>query len=112
MAIFNHNNFPIALQNATITFNDSPAANQWITSLTLDGATIWSNTLNHASPYTAQPLGGNKTIPANSSKTLVVNFNTGYNTSPSTDRIVVGFATSGCGPLDSGDPGQQEPVGP
>ena len=112
MVIFNHNAFPITLQNATITFNDSPAANQWITSLALEGATIWSNSLNHGSPYTPQPLLGNVTVPANSSKTLAVNFQANYNTSPSTDRIVVGFSTSGCGPLDSNDPGQQEPVGP
>jgi hypothetical protein len=107
MQIFNHNTFPVVISSVTVDFNDTPPPSQFITSLVLGGNTIWTNALNHGAPAYITALVGNTIIAPNTSPDLVVNFNDSY-TPRAPESIVIHFSTSGCGPLSSSDPGQQE----
>lgn len=107
MTIYNNGSITLTISTIVIYYNSSTPANQWITQLTLGGATIWSGK-SGPSPATFNAFSGSVTIPPGGNKILTVYFKKNYTVNNS-ERITVNFAEAQCASvvLDSSNTASQ-----
>jgi hypothetical protein len=106
MTIFNNNNFPVTIQQITVTWNDDPST-QAITAVNLGGSDIWMGSSTNT-PSTFSTFVGNITIDPTSSTPLLIKFGTAYTPfSPTQETISIRFTNSPtCPDLESFNSGQ------
>ncbi|HEU0295251.1 MAG TPA: TadE/TadG family type IV pilus assembly protein [Anaerolineales bacterium] len=99
MTIINNENFPLVLQDITVTWNDDKGhelgtdKSLILQSASLNGVVFWTGNVDNQSTYTivASPV-----IPPNSQVTLVFTFHQTYDNFDGTEAVYINLLTPGC----------------